>query len=324
MYSFMVGIAEWKILILEILVAVVTVCIIVAIFKIKQHQIQMERLENHDYYEFQQGLNGINAFIALLDEQNLQVRYCTKNAKRFLGIHQQEVERNILAALQTVENKYQRKIKEEYRNWKCESILSIEFPFQVLHGEGKQQHGRLNMKYLPQEGAYLLLVEDITGEYQTRTRLMEHLNQAKLENQSKTQFLSQMSHEIRTPMNGILGLLALSRMDLKNTSEVEASLIKAEELSKFLLGLINDVLDMSRIESGRLELEEKKFDIFAFSDKIRTMFEKNIEERNIKFTLEMEDFDVRYLIGDELRLSQVIVNFLSNAQKFTSAGGVSQ
>ena len=125
-------------------------------------------------------------------------------------------------------------------------------------------------------------------------------------------------------MNGILGLLALSRMDLKNTSEVEASLIKAEELSKFLLGLINDVLDMSRIESGRLELEEKKFDIFAFSDKIRTMFEKNIEERNIKFTLEMEDFDVRYLIGDELRLSQVIVNFLSNAQKFTSAGGVSQ
>ena len=324
MYSFMVGIAEWKILILEILVAVVTVCIIVAIFKIKQHQIQMERLENHDYYEFQQGLNGINAFIALLDEQNLQVRYCTKNAKRFLGIHQQEVERNILAALQTVENKYQRKIKEEYRNWKCESILSIEYPFQVLHGEGKQQHGRLNMKYLPQEGAYLLLVEDITGEYQTRTRLMEHLNQAKLENQSKTQFLSQMSHEIRTPMNGILGLLALSRMDLKNTSEVEASLIKAEELSKFLLGLINDVLDMSRIESGRLELEEKKFDIFAFSDKIRTMFEKNIEERNIKFTLEMEDFDVRYLIGDELRLSQVIVNFLSNAQKFTSAGGVSQ
>ena len=182
MYSFMVGIAEWKILILEILVAVVTVCIIVAIFKIKHHQIQMEWLENHDYYEFQQSLNGINAFIALLDEQNLQVRYCTKNAKRFLGIHQQEVERNILAALQTVENKYQRKIKEEYRNWKCESILSIEYPFQVLHGEGKQQHGRLNMKYLPQEGAYLLLVEDITGEYQTRTRLMEHLNQAKLEN----------------------------------------------------------------------------------------------------------------------------------------------
>lgn len=130
-----------------------------------------------------------------------------------------------------------------------------------------------------------------------------------------------MSHEIRTPMNGILGMLNLMRTHIRDERAAVAYLDKTEQLSQFLLTLINDILDMSRIESGKMKLEKVIFDLYQMANKLDTMFRTTAEDKGIHWQVEMQDFDVRYVVGDSLRLSQVIINFISNANKFTPAGG---
>ncbi len=163
--------------------------------------------------------------------------------------------------------------------------------------------------------------QDITRDRERLKKLKEKVDKAEEESHSKTAFLSNMSHEIRTPMNGILGMLTLARTYIQNNT-AKTYIDKAEELSNYLLSVINDILDMSRIEAGKLQLEEKPFAITDLAERLRNMFQKNIESKGLAFTLEIKDFTADYLIGDEFRISQVLVNFLSNALKFTSQGEI--
>lgn len=173
-----------------------------------------------------------------------------------------------------------------------------------------------------EDGFYdLFRFTDITKERENLEALEEKLKQEEEFSRSKTAFLSKMSHEIRTPMNGIIGMLTLAHGQLQGHA-AEGYIEKAENLSAYLLSVLNDILDMSRIEAGKVELEEKPFALEGLAQKLRDLFQKNIEAKGIAFSIEMQDFDVRYVIGDELRLSQVLVNFLSNAQKFTSQGEI--
>lgn len=150
----------------------------------------------------------------------------------------------------------------------------------------------------------------------------EHrLQDAEDASQSKTTFLSRMSHEIRTPMNGIIGMLTLAKSRLSADNPAMQYLHKADELSDHLLSLINDILDMSCIEAGKVELEHKPFSLRKLGAKLYDMFAKNLEARGIRYAVEYENVTVDYLIGDELRISQII-NFLSNAVKFTEKGEI--
>lgn len=139
---------------------------------------------------------------------------------------------------------------------------------------------------------------------------------------SKTTFLSRMSHEIRTPMNGIIGMLTLAEGKLAEEEPARKYLDKAGELSDHLLSLINDILDMSRIEAGKVELEQKAFSLRDFGQTLYDMFAENLESRGIHYAVNFEEVTEDYVIGDELRLSQVIINFLSNAVKFTEKGEI--
>lgn len=139
---------------------------------------------------------------------------------------------------------------------------------------------------------------------------------------TKSQFLSRMSHEIRIPMNSIIGMLSLAQKQCKEDEQVVEYLGKAENLSHYLLSIINDILDLSRIEAGKLEFEEKPMDLREIAEKLRNMFKETIEAKNVKFDVSLQHFDTYYLIGDETRLCQVLINFLSNASKFTSEGEI--
>ena len=156
-----------------------------------------------------------------------------------------------------------------------------------------------------------------------RLEQYEHrLQDAEDASQSKTTFLSRMSHEIRTPMNGIIGMLTLAKSRLSADNPAMQYLHKADELSDHLLSLINDILDMSRIEAGKVELEHKPFSLRKLGAKLYDMFAKNLEAQGIRYAVEYENVTVDYLIGDELRISQIIINFLSNAVKFTEKGEI--
>ncbi len=172
-------------------------------------------------------------------------------------------------------------------------------------------------------GQYDLLTFRRDTEYHLQLERSEKLlREAHEASQSKTSFLSRMSHEIRTPMNGIQGLLTLAEEKLDKGSSAYQYLEKAQELSDHQLALINDILDMSRIEAGKVELEEKRFSLRELGSRLYDMFAKNLEARGIRYAVNFEEMTVDCVIGDELRISQVIINFLSNAVKFTSEGEI--
>ena len=168
----------------------------------------------------------------------------------------------------------------------------------------------------------LIVFSDITEMKKKEAAYEERLSAAEAQSQFKTSFLFRMSHEIRTPMNGITGMLTLAKEKLTPEHPAMQYLEKADDLSAQLLSLINDILDMSRIEAGKVVLERRAFSLKAFGGKIYNMFFKTLETKGIKFDVNFEALDVDYVVGDELRISQVVVNFLSNAVKFTSSGEV--
>ena len=151
--------------------------------------------------------------------------------------------------------------------------------------------------------------------------LSDALEVAEQANNSKTVFLSNMSHEIRTPMNAIIGLdsLALRNPDLPD--ETRDYLEKIGESARHLLGLINDILDMSRIESGRMILRDEEFSFRSMLEQINTMVMSQCKEKGLKYECTMVGGVSDYYIGDDMKLKQVLINILSNAIKFTDPPG---
>ena len=184
----------------------------------------------------------------------------------------------------------------------------------------------LELCALPAENSHytMLNLRDVSTLRQRQEEMAQKLEEAQAASRSKTEFLSRMSHEIRTPINGINGLMTLTRTRLGGSNpEAEEYLTRAEDLSQHLLSVINDILDLSRIETGKTELEQKSFDLYALGDQLRSMFQKTVEAKGLRFHLEFKNFTVRYVVGDQLRITQILLNFLSNAVKFTSHGEIS-
>lgn len=142
-----------------------------------------------------------------------------------------------------------------------------------------------------------------------------------LESRAKSDFLSSMSHEIRTPMNAIMGMTAIALDNEKLDPDTEDCLKKIDKSAKYLLDLINRILDMSRIESGKMTLEDVPFDLNSLLDGVDTLIRVQTEQKGIYLNVE-RDIKHPFVNGDPLRLSQVLLNILGNALKFTSKGGI--
>ena len=151
--------------------------------------------------------------------------------------------------------------------------------------------------------------------------LTEALTRAEEANQAKTAFLSSMSHEIRTPMNAIIGLDNIALRDPNISPQTRDSLEKIGSSARHLLALINDILDMSRIESGRMELREDVFSFRDFLKQINIIVGGQCEDKGLIFVFDKAEPLDDFFIGDDLRLRQVLINILGNAVKFTDAPG---
>lgn len=152
--------------------------------------------------------------------------------------------------------------------------------------------------------------------------LVDALATAEHANKAKTVFLNNMSHDIRTPMNAIIGYTALAASHLDNADIIRDYLKKISISSSHLLSLINDVLDMSRIESGRVKIEEKDVHLPDVLHDLRTIIQSNISSKQQDLFIDVQDIVHEDIITDKLRLNQVLLNIVSNAIKFTPVGGI--
>ena len=169
--------------------------------------------------------------------------------------------------------------------------------------------------------AFLNVDEEEREKEAQKKILVDALAAAEHANRAKTAFLNNMSHDIRTPMNAIIGYTALAAAHLDNVETTRDYLNKISTSSSHLLSLINDVLDMSRIESGRVKIEEKEVHLPDVLHDLRTIIQSNISAKQQDLFIDTQDIMNEDIITDKLRLNQILLNIVSNAIKFTPAGG---
>lgn len=178
---------------------------------------------------------------------------------------------------------------------------------------------------------YLAIIIDITDVTELR-RMQEKLTEqakaledalivAENANRAKTDFLSRMSHEIRTPMNAIIGMTTIAAAYIEDRKRVEDCLEKIGYSSKHLMMLINDILDMSKIDAGKMKIACDRFDLEQVAESITSIIYPQAVDRGLTFTLPLVGITTTVLKGDSLRLNQILINLLSNALKFTPKGG---
>ena len=253
----------------------------------------------------------------LLRRRDRMPVYTAGNLREVLGVTLTRLREDAASLLAGLDDETERKQRwKTYLDWDGAKPLVAEAAMQNGRWVRFIAHRSRNDKY------DLIFGRDITHEHQRLEEDKTKLMQVEEASQSKTTFLSRMSHEIRTPMNGIIGMLALAEGKMQKQDPAMQYLDKANELSAHLLSLINDILDMSRIEAGKVELENKPFSLRAMGDKLYDMFAKTLDARGIRYAVNFEGVTVDWLLGDELRLSQIMINFLSNAVKFTEQGEI--
>ena len=170
-------------------------------------------------------------------------------------------------------------------------------------------------------GLLILFLFDLIYMLYLNRRLVVAAREAETANKAKTDFLSTMSHDIRTPMNAIIGLTAIAERNLGDAESTGQSLRKISLAGNHLLTLINDILDISKVESGKLKLSPLTFSIVETVENLVNLSQPMVKEKNIEFFFHINRMEKEYLYADQLRLNQVYINILSNAIKYTEPGG---
>ncbi len=212
-----------------------------------------------------------------------------------------------------------------------EKTYDVEYRLRTRHAGWRWFHsaGRLSRREDGSPVTFVGLFVDIDDEKkmeaqleQQKIDLQDALAAAQHANRAKTTFLNNMSHDIRTPMNAIIGFTSLAAAHAGNVEQVQDYLSKIATSSNHLLSLINDVLDMSRIESGKVKIEEKETALPEILHDLKTIVQSDITAKQLEFYIDTADVVNEHILCDKLRLNQILLNLLSNAMKFTMPGGI--
>ena len=263
-------------------------------------------------------LNVDDVFL-MLDAETSKVDYVSPNIERLLGIPWKEVRQNAFAldklgAPEHGENFLDGLLSGQQREW----------DFEFEHLETKERRWFHNIAIGSEvEGRtkYILVMSDRTADKQVNQALSDAVAAAETANRAKSTFLSNMSHDIRTPMNAIIGFTTLAISNIDDKERVKDYLAKTLASSNHLLSLINDVLDMSRIESGKLHLEEVEVNLSDVLHDLKTIVSGQIYAKQLELYMDAMDVTDEDVYCDKTRLNQILLNLLSNAIKFTPAGG---
>ena len=221
-----------------------------------------------------------------------------------------------------------RELESLYRKLELENIIEelehqekYDISFPIIDVDGKIHRKKWQYIYLDDERQQIVHSQsDITHVYEEEIRqkkaLEEALIAAEQANKAKTEFLSRMSHEIRTPMNAIIGMSELAQQSVHNTEQVIDCISKVSNSAKFLLSLINDILDMSRIESGRTVLARDVIDFSTFIENINVICEAQATQKKVHFISKINGDVSTPFMGDKTKLQQILIILLSSIQMY--------
>lgn len=262
-------------------------------------------------------LNIDDAFV-IREAQTGKVVYVALNMERVLGLLETELDR----FWNGISGEDKREIYDVL------SVPDFKSPYEKLleytkpTGEKRWLLIRVYRTQNERAPQLITVYSDRTEEVVYREALQDATLAAEQANMAKSNFLSRMSHEIRTPLNAIIGMTTIAAASVRDSARVSDCLTKINFSSKHLLMLINDVLDMSKIESNKMALQNEPFDLFEIVNGFVSTVYAQAKAKNIEFQEKMQGFDKNSVyIGDSLRLSQVLLNLSSNAVKFTAPGG---
>ena len=266
-------------------------------------------------------LNVDDVFL-MLDAETSTVDYVSPNIGRLLGIPWRNVRQDVhaLVALYPKEDPDRDKhfleglSRGEQREWDAAYLHQETREPRWFHivAMGSEVEGKTK---------YILVMSDRTADKQVNQALSDAVAAAETANRAKSTFLSNMSHDIRTPMNAIIGFTTLAISNLDDQERVKDYLTKTLASSNHLLSLINDVLDMSRIESGKIHLEEVEVNLSDVLHDLKTIVSGQIHAKQLELYMDAMDVTDEDVSCDKTRLNQILLNLLSNAIKFTPAGG---
>ena len=266
-------------------------------------------------------LNVDDVFL-MLDAETAKVDYVSPNIERLLGIPWKEVQQDarVLATLHPKDSPDRDKnyleglLSGQQREWDDEygHLETGERRWFHIVAMGSEVEGRTK---------HILVMSDRTADKQVNQALSDAVAAAETANRAKSTFLSNMSHDIRTPMNAIIGFTTLAISNIDDKDRVKDYLSKTLASSNHLLSLINDVLDMSRIESGKIHLEEVEVNLSDVLHDLKTIVSGQIYAKQLEFYMDAMDVTDEDVYCDKTRLNQILLNLLSNAIKFTPAGG---
>ena len=266
-------------------------------------------------------LNVDDVFL-MLDAETSTADYVSPNIGRLLGIPWRKVRQDVhaLVALYPKDDPDRDKhfleglSRGEQREWDAAYLHQETREPRWFHlvAMGSEVEGKTK---------YILVMSDRTADKQVNQALSDAVAAAETANRAKSTFLSNMSHDIRTPMNAIIGFTTLAISNLDDKERVKDYLTKTLASSNHLLSLINDVLDMSRIESGKIHLEEVEVNLSDVLHDLKTIVSGQIHAKQLELYMDAMDVTDEDVSCDKTRLNQILLNLLSNAIKFTPAGG---
>ena len=271
---------------------------------------------------FQKLSRNVDDVFLMVDVKTTKADYVSPNIERLLGVPEDEARQNI-----HILDRLRPKDAPGHGKNLLEGLLSgeqREWDKEYEHQETKERrwfHVIAIGSEVEGRAKYILVLSDRTADRQVNQALSDAVAAAETANRAKSTFLSNMSHDIRTPMNAIIGFTTLAISNINDTERVKDYLGKTLASSNHLLSLINDVLDMSRIESGKIHLEEVEVNLSDVLHDLKTIVSGQIYAKQLELYMDVMDVTDEDVYCDKTRLNQILLNLLSNAIKFTPAGG---